>query len=463
MSGCDTQTMAIALDGGYPDEEPWDSFAGQHGFAPSRQGLEPPGERLFSLTDPHLRAPAKIERDSRAWQFTGTAPYQVSADALAARLPDIKSFDARLIKGSFVHVAANAGPAMEHFYSRLFVRYPEIRSMFPHAMREHMERVFAALTRVVWSIDSPDSLASCLGELGRGHRKFGVKDRHYEPFLALFLETVRHFNGHYWTDETQAAWEAALAHVSSAMRAAAEQDAAHQPPWWLGEVVQHDQRSQDLAILTIRPDQPLRYTPGQYLAVQVPRWPRVWRNFSIANAPRENGLIDLHVRAVPGGLVSGSLVHNTGLGDTVLLGQAGGEMTACADPGRDLLCVAGGTGLAPLKAIIEAVIAADRPGKRKKITLFFGARTEDGLYDLADLRVLEWIYPALTVIPVVSDEPSYDGIKGMLPEVAALHTSLDDTDILISGPDLMVARAVTLLAGRVQPGQIRHDPPDAAR
>ena len=455
--------MAIALDAGYPDEEPSGSFAGQHGLTPSRQGLEPPSERLFSLTDPDFPAPPRIARDGRTWPFTDSADRPVSGDATAFRVRDIKGSDARLIKGSFVHVAANAERAMEHFYSRLFVRYPEIRSMFPYAMREHMERVFASLTRIVWSIDSPDSLASYLAELGRGHRKFGVKDRHYELFLAVLLDTVRHFNGHYWTDETAGAWEAALRHVSSAMQAAAKQDAAHRPPWWLGEVVQHDRRSQDLAILTIRPDQPLRYTPGQYLAVQVPRWPRVWRNFSIANAPRENGLIDLHVRAVPGGLVSGSLVHNTGLGDTVLLGQARGDLTTCADPGRDLVCVAGGTGLAPLKAIIEAVIAADRPGKRRKITLFFGARTEEALYDLADLRVLEWIYPALTVIPVVSDQSGYDGIKGMLPEVAARHASLDNADILISGPDRMVARAVALLASRVQPGQIRHDPPDAAR
>jgi NAD(P)H-flavin reductase/hemoglobin-like flavoprotein len=455
--------MAIALDSGYPDDEPLGGFAGQHGLTPWKRGQQPHEDQLFSLTDPHLRAPARIARDSRNWQFSDPTDHPVSADTQATGPPDIKSFDARLIKGSFVHVAAHAGAAMEYFYSRLFVRYPEIRSMFPHAMREHMDRVFASLTRIVWSIDSPDSLASYLGELGRGHRKFGVKDRHYEPFLAVLLETVRHFNGHYWTDETQTAWEAALGHVSSAMRAAAKRDAEQQPPWWLGEVVQHDRRSRDLAILTIRPDQPLRYAPGQYVAVQVPRWPRVWRNFSIANAPRENGLIDLHVRAVPGGLVSGSLVHNTGLGDTVLLGQARGDMVASADAGRDLLCVAGGTGLAPLKAIIEAVIAADRPGRRRKITLFFGARTEEGLYDLADLRVLEWIYPALTVTPVVSDEPEYDGIKGMLPEIAARHACLEGAEILISGPDRMVARTVALLASRVQPGQIRHDPPDAAR
>jgi hemoglobin-like flavoprotein len=205
---------------------------------------------------------------------------------------------------------------MEHFYARLFVCHPEIRSMFPHAMHDHMERVFDALARIVWHIDNPDSLVDYLSQLGRGHRKFGVKERHYEPFLTVLAETVRHFNSRNWTAKTQAAWDAALARVSAGMLAAAERDAALQPPWWVGEVVQHDLRRPDLAVLTIKPDQPLRYTPGQYVAVQVPRWPRVWRNFSIANAPRENGLIDLHVRGVRGGMVSGSLVHNTRPGDT---------------------------------------------------------------------------------------------------------------------------------------------------
>jgi NAD(P)H-flavin reductase/hemoglobin-like flavoprotein len=455
--------MAIALDGGYPDDESSGSFAGQHGLTPWGRRPGPQAGRIFSLTGPHLRGVSGIAADTAGEPLEEPDSSPAAADQQVAQETHVKEFDPRLVKESFAHLAADAEGAMEYFYSRLFVRYPEMRSMFPHAMREHRERVFASLGRIVWSIDSPDSLTSYLSELGRGHRKFGVKDRHYEPFLAVLVDTIRHCNGHYWTDQTQAAWEAALDRVSSVMRAAAGRDAASQPPWWIGEVVQHDRRGRDLAILTIRPDQPLRYRPGQYLAVQVPRWPRVWRNFSIANAPRENGLIDLHVRAVPGGMVSGSLVHCTSPGDTVLLGQARGEMTASADTDRDLLCVAGGTGLAPLKAIIEAVIAADRPGRRRQITLFFGARTEAELYDLADLRVLEWIYPALTVIPVVSNQPEFDGVKGMIPDVAARHASLEDADILISGPGRMVARTVGLLASRVQPGQIRHDPADAAR
>jgi len=452
--------MAIALDGAYPDDEPPGDLAAQYGLTPFGGRFEPQAERLLSLTDAYLRAASNSVPGSFAAR-TARRDGQPLTDSPVVHAADLDA-DFRIVKESFSRITANAEAAMEYFFSRLFVHYPEIRSMFPHAMRDHMEHVFAALAHIVWSIDSPEALTAYLVRLGRGHRKFGVKERHYDPFLTVLAETVRHFSGSYWTGQCEAAWAAALGHVSSVMLAAARQDAALQPAWWIGEVVQHDQRCQDLAVLTIRPDQRLHYLPGQYLAVQVPRWPRLWRNFSIANAPRENGLIDLHVRAVRGGMVSCSLVRGMRPGDTLLLGQACGDMTAPADHDRDLLCIAGGTGLAPLKAIIEEAISARRPGRRRKITLFFGARTEEDLYDLADLRVLEWIDPSLTVIPVVSQQPRFDGIKGMLPEVAARYANCAGAEVFISGPDRMVAKTVRLLASRSQAGHIRHDPPGSA-
>jgi NAD(P)H-flavin reductase/hemoglobin-like flavoprotein len=453
--------MAIALDGGYPDDAPPGSFAGQQPRLPFGRRRAPRGGQLFSLTQthPYLSAETANCEESAKLERPGTASRDGDQPPHAAGTSE---FDARLVKEAFSSLAENAEAAMEHFYARLFVRYPEIRSMFPHAMHDHMERVFAALTRIVWAIDNPDSLTAYLSQLGLTHRKFGVKERHYEPFIAVLAETVRHFSGPDWTAQTQAAFQAALGRAASVMLAAAERDAAQQPPWWVGEVVQHDRRRPDLAVLTIRPDQPLRYTPGQYLAVQVPRWPRIWRNFSIANAPRENGLIDLHVRGVRGGMVSGSLVHSTRPGDTLLLGQACGQMTASADQARDLLCIAGGTGLAPIKAIIEGVISASQPGRRRKIVLYFGARTEEDLYDLPDLRVLEWIYSPLTVIPVVSHQADFEGVKGMLPYVAAHYASCEESEIFVSGPDVMVRQTAALLEGRVPDAQIRYDPSDSA-
>jgi NAD(P)H-flavin reductase/hemoglobin-like flavoprotein len=455
--------MAIALGSGYSQDQRPGTSAGQRrltGFGGRRQ---PVPEGLFYLTDPHAQIPAGMAADAGPDKLALSEHPAPAKAAAAAEAPFGGESDFRLLKESFAHVAESPEATMDYFYARLFVHYPEMRSMFPHAMRDHMERVFAALTRFVWASDSPDSLAAYLAQLGRGHRKFGVKDKHYEPFLAVLFDTIRHFSCPNWTDETQAAWAAALDRAAKVMQSAARDDAARQPCWWIGEIERHDQRRPDLAVLTIRPDQPLRYAPGQYIAVQVPRWPRQWRNFSIANAPRENGLIDLHVRAVRGGLVSGALVHNTRPGDTVLLGQAQGEMTVPAELDRDLLCIAGGTGLAPLKAIIEGVLRCGGPFWRRKITLWFGARTEQDLYDLPDLRVLESICPGLKVIPVVSHQSDFIGMKGMLSDVTVHCANCEDREIFISGPDRMVRETARRLAKRVGADRIRHDPPDAAR
>lgn len=454
--------MAIALDSGYPDDRAPGAFAGQQHLTAFARRREPVSGKHDHLSGPSVHLCQEIAQDAARDKLDSADQSAARASAPAARVIGDGNFNPRLIKESFAHVAENSEAAMEYFYARLFVHYPKMRPMFPLAMQDHMERVFAALARIVWSIDSPDSLGVYLAQLGCGHRKFGVKDKHYEPFLAVLMDMVRYFTGHYWTDETQAAWKVVLDHAASVMQDAAQDDAARQPAWWIGEIVHHDRRSPHLAVLTIRPDPPLRYMPGQYVAVQVPRWPRVWRNFSIANAPRENGLIDLHVRAVPGGMVSGSLVHNTRPGDTVLLGQARGEMTVPAELDRDLLCIAGGTGLAPLKAIIEGVLRTGGPFWRRKISLWFGARTEQDLYDLADLRTLESICPGLKVIPVVSHQPDFVGMKGMLSDVTAQCANCEDREVFICGPERMVRETARRLASRVGADRIRHDPLDAA-
>jgi NAD(P)H-flavin reductase len=307
-------------------------------------------------------------------------------------------------------------------------------------------------------MDAPEACAAFLRQIALDHRKFGIRDKHHQSFFSALVATVRHFSGPDWSSETQAAWAGALHDADVIMREAAGADAAAHPPWWLGEVVAHDLRTASLAVLTIRPDQPLDYLPGQYVDVQVPRWPRQWRSYSVANAPRPDGLLDLHVRAVRGGMVSSALVHRVGVGECVLLGRARGEMTAPADGGRGLLCIAGGTGLAPIKAIIESVIAAAGAGPARAITLLFGARREAELYDLPDLLRMQAEYPALSVVPVVSAEPDYNGVRGLLPDIVAARPDLADCEIFVSGPAGMVTETERVLAGRVAIDQFRHDP-----
>jgi NAD(P)H-flavin reductase len=132
-------------------------------------------------------------------------------------------------------------------------------------------------------------------------------------------------------------------------------------------------------------------------------------------------------------------------------------MTVPDGQARDLVCVAGGTGLAPIKAIIEGVTGASY-GRPRNITLFVGARRQEDLYDMADLGVLQSAYPALLVIPVVSHDPGFPGPRGMLPEVVRRHASFENTDVFISGPDDMVRETERVLARRVAADRIYRDP-----
>jgi len=480
--------VAIALDGGVPDYGA-DGHAGQ-----SRLGIFRRQRDARDETPPALvRFTQDSDRGRTGTPLTATGalggldqPSAVRTDSIAPAQDETESsvsatdFDAGRVQDSFQRVTANASLAMEYFYSHLFAISPETRGMFPMDMSQIRERLFAGLVRLVWSLDNPEDSAAYLAQLGRDHRKYGVKDKHYHPFFTALLATAAHFNGPDWTPETATAWQLALAYAARTMRSAAAADAGNHPPWWVGEIVGHDRRGDSVAVVTIRPDRPYPYQPGQYLTLQVTRWPRVWRAYSIANAPRSSGLLDLHVRVVPGGMVSTALVRHAAVGDTVLLGPARGQMTlpgrvrpglvwsgedAHGDPSRDLLCVAGGTGLAPIKAIIEEVALGrlDRTaGQPRRITLFAGARRQRDLYDLPDLHRLQSACPGLQVIPVLSDEiigpDDRTWISGMLPDVVRAHGLFENSEAYICGPEAMVRQTTLLLSAHVAAEQIHHDP-----
>ncbi|GAB3656523.1 FAD-binding oxidoreductase [Actinocorallia lasiicapitis] len=361
----------------------------------------------------------------------------------------------RIVKESFALIEPQQPKAAAYFYGRLFAENPRLRALFPPAMDIQRDRLFRALTTVVWSLDSPDALASYLGQLGRDHRKYGVFDEHYAAVGAALLATIRKFLGDAWNTEVEEAWTAAYTAAAGMMTSAAHVDAEISPPWWIAEVVDHERRTPDVAVVTVRPGQPLPYSAGQHVTVQTSRWPRVWRPFSIANAPREDGLLRFHVKALPGGWVSGSLVRHTAVGTSILLGPALGTMGLDPESERDLLCVAGGTGLAPVKAIMEQVIARR---ERRQIHLIWGVRTPRDLYDLDDLRLMESTYPWLRVVPVVSEDPTYEGLQGMVSEVLGRFRDWTDHDAYVAGPTEMVSETVTRLGQLgVHPSRIHHD------
>jgi NAD(P)H-flavin reductase len=354
---------------------------------------------------------------------------------------------------------------MAYFFASLFVRNPEFRPMFPLAMVNQRQQVFEVLAKCVWGADEPESLADYLRQLAVDHRRYGVMDSHYRPFCDAMLAAVQMFaSTTNWTARAETAWRSFLDFIADAMTEGAR-DAADEPAWWVGEVIRHDRRGSDLAVLTLRPEPgaELPFRPGQYLTVQVPRWPRVWRRYSIASLPRANGTLDLHVRAVPRGRVSNVLVTETSPGDPVLIGPARGSMTAdCAAEDSSVLCVAGGTGLAPLKAIAEDLA---RPGRRPEAPgtrLLVGARDECDLYDMPDLRLLEATCPDLSITAAVPDRHGSSRGQGILPAVARALPE-GPGDVFVCGPPAMVRDVIGLVAEQAPHLRVHADGPGCLR
>jgi NAD(P)H-flavin reductase/hemoglobin-like flavoprotein len=400
---------------------------------------------------------AETDLDTDADQFTAPQNSPDATLAATGKAEETPTSNWRLVKQSFARATTDAVAAAEHFYARLFAVSPGIRGLFPTSMTVQRERMFAALGRVIWSLDNEPECTELLRQIGREHRRYGVLDKHCGSFFAALRDTVEHGAGSSWTPETSAAWQRATDYFAATMRdgAAAAKNA---PAWWIAEIVSHELRSPGVAVLRLRTDEPLPYQAGQYVPVQVARWSRTWRPYSIATAPRPGGPLELHVRAVPGGLVSNTLVHHSDVGDCVLLGAADGTMTVTQSR-RDLLCVAGGTGLAPIKAIIEQAMAVDKTARQQRaITLYLGARQHFDLYDFEDLELLEAACPALRVIPVLSEQERYAGLTGLLPDVVKAQGVASDTEAYVCGPPAMVRQAAALLAASLPESQIHYDP-----
>lgn len=130
--------------------------------------------------------------------------------------------------------------------------------------------------------------------------------------------------------------------------------------------------------IRLRPvGQVLRYWPGQYITIGNPQAGIPARAYSIANAPRQDGEIVLQVARADDGLTSVWLHDAVEIGATVKISGAYG--TFIGDPSVDtpVLCLAAGTGLAPILALAEAAL---KRGYRKPVTLVISARSLEDVY-----------------------------------------------------------------------------------
>jgi len=201
---------------------------------------------------------------------------------------------------------------------------------------------------------------------------------------------------------------------------------------------------------------PLDYLAGQYMDVLLPGGRR--RAFSIANPPDHVRELEMHIRYVAGGDFTEWVFGELPKRAVLRLEGPLGTFFVREDSGRDMLMMAGGTGFAPLKAMIEGLLAK---GLERPLHLYWGARREEDLY-MAELPA-RWTeeHDHIDFTPVLSEPDSrWHGRTGFVHEaLLADHPELSAFDVYMSGPPAMIdaARHAFIERHGLPEGQLFYD------
>jgi CDP-4-dehydro-6-deoxyglucose reductase len=207
-------------------------------------------------------------------------------------------------------------------------------------------------------------------------------------------------------------------------------------------VVDIDRPTSEVAILTVRVPsvEPFDYVPGQYVGIVGEDG--YARAFSIASAPRRDSSIELHIGRVQRGIVTNYVHERLNVGDVIQIETPQGSNHLRADDSRPLIAIVGGTGYAPIQAILEDWIAR---GVRKEVHLYWGSRLPSGFYAKRTAERLVSCFPNSTFTPVVSSGNLDDGWLGRrgLVHLVALSDfpDLRSADVFVCGPPGLVDAA----------------------
>jgi CDP-4-dehydro-6-deoxyglucose reductase len=206
------------------------------------------------------------------------------------------------------------------------------------------------------------------------------------------------------------------------------------------------------------------YRPGQYLDVMLSEGRR--RSFSIASAPGDGRLIELHVRRASSSGFTGQLFDSMRAGTLLRIEGPLGQFWLRTDSPRAPLMVGGGTGYAPLRAMLRQLIADD---DRRPVVLYWGGRGLPDLYEHGWLESLQRERPGFIYRPVLSDpvaghDRAWTGRRGLVHEaVLADHPDLSGFDVYGSGPPAMIEAIRSQFADHGLPrGQLFFDSFDYA-
>ena len=214
-------------------------------------------------------------------------------------------------------------------------------------------------------------------------------------------------------------------------------------------VERKEQLSHDVMALFLKlpSSEHLKFKAGQYIEFLLKDGKR--RAFSLANAPSQDNMLELHLRLIPGGQFT-QYVFNEMPDKAILRIEAPfGSFYLREDSEKPMIMVAGGTGFAPIKGIIEHLL---QHNIQRQITLYWGARSLQDLYMPALPEAWAAANPHIRFIPVLSDalpEDHWQGRTGFVHQAVlddfanAENTGLANYEVYCCGAPAMVEVAHT--------------------
>ncbi|HXU93926.1 MAG TPA: CDP-6-deoxy-delta-3,4-glucoseen reductase [Gallionella sp.] len=192
----------------------------------------------------------------------------------------------------------------------------------------------------------------------------------------------------------------------------------------------------DVMVLKLRlpANERLQFLAGQYIDIlQKDQKPR---SFSLANAPHDDGLLELHVRNIAGGAFTSHVFNEMKERDILRIKGPLGTFFLREDSDKPIIFVASGTGFAPVKAIIEHALHI---GVERPMHFYWGVRKQSDLYMLDKIK--EWEARGIKFTPVVSDEP-WSGRSGFVHQsVMEDFGDLSGYDVYACGAPVVVEAA----------------------
>jgi len=188
-------------------------------------------------------------------------------------------------------------------------------------------------------------------------------------------------------------------------------------------------------VLKNPPTSPMRFLPGQYVDVIADG---VRRSYSLANAPRADNLLELIIKRYPGGHLSGFWFERAKVNDLLRIEGPFGTFFLREDGPTNIVFLATGTGIAPVKALLEELAADPTRAARHQLSVFWGNRERENFcWDRGDLGLDVGFHHLLS-----GPDTSWGGIRGYVQD-AAEKSGIDPTDTVIyaCGSTAMIASA----------------------